>query len=140
MLSSPIYAAVTIVECEDDRGERSFQATCPPGTTQIDVRQINTGSQSSSSTDTSGPITSTLYTVPGCVVCGDVQEFLEARNVMVTVKDASNKQVIQDELRELTGELRVPVVTIGDKIVKGYDRGELTTALESMGYSPDTPE
>lgn len=137
-MSSHVYA-VTIVECENNQGERSFQTTCPPGTTQIDVRQINTGSQPSTSDD-SETITSTLYTVPGCVICGDVQEFLETRNVIVTVKDASNEQVIQDELRELTGELRVPVVTIGDKILKGYNRAELTTALESMGYSPDSPE
>jgi len=136
MLSSHICIAVTIVECEDDKGERSFQSKCPPGTTQIDVRQINTGSQPSTPDDVE-TLTSILYTVPGCVVCGDVQEFLESRNVIVTVKDASSLQVVQDELRELTGELRVPVVTIGDNILRGYNRAELTAALESMGYSPE---
>ncbi|NNE39171.1 MAG: glutaredoxin family protein, partial [Gammaproteobacteria bacterium] len=116
LISMPLNAAVTIVECEDANGDRTFQATCPPGTTQVDQREINTGVLTSAS-ESQGNVTirATLYSVPECVVCGDVKEFLESRDVIVTEKDASNEQLIQEELKALTGVLRVPVVVIGDQ-------------------------
>lgn len=132
---SPVLAAVKVVECEDAAGERTFQTACPPGTTQVSSRQIRTGSDASAGTASGGTgITATLYVTPECDPCEAVREYLEARDVAVTVKDASYEQAIQEELKELTGILRVPVVLIGEKTITGYDRSELSTALSDAGY------
>jgi len=127
-------AAVTIVECEDSLGERSFQASCPPGSTQINARVIHAGSNSDVSTDNSS-INATLYVVPECDPCEDVREFLQSRNVRVTVKDVSFEQVMQEELQALTGTLRAPVVVIGETIISGYKRSDLLAALVAAGYT-----
>ena len=138
MMISPAYAAVTVVECEDTEGERTFQKTCPPGTTQVDQRRVLTGTASSESTSSDeATITATLYMVPECVVCGDVQEFLESRDIVVTVKDASTEQAVQEELKAINGELRVPVVVIGETVITGYKRDEMTSALMAAGYNPN---
>jgi glutaredoxin len=127
-------AAVTIVECEDSLGERSFQASCPPGSTQINARVIHAGSNSDVSTDNSS-INATLYVVPECDPCEDVREFLQTRNVSVTVKDVSFEQEMQEELQALTGTLRAPVVVIGETIISGYKRSDLLAALVAAGYT-----
>ena len=38
-----VNAAVNIVECEDKKGKRSFQKTCPPGLTKVGEKKIKTG-------------------------------------------------------------------------------------------------
>jgi len=127
-------AAVTIVECEDSLGERSFQASCPPDSTQVNTRVIHTGSNSEVSTDNPS-INATLYVVPECDPCEDVREFLQTRNVTVTVKDVSFEQAMQEELQALTGTLRAPVVVIGETIISGYKRSDLLAALVAAGYT-----
>lgn len=127
--------AVTIVECEDSQGERTFQASCPPGTTQVDAREIRTGS--ATGTDQSGDnvtINATVYVVPECDPCETVREFLQMRNIAVTVKDASTEQVVQEELEALIGTLQAPVTVIGDSTIRGFNRSELTAALTAAGY------
>lgn len=130
----PLLAAVTIVECEDSQGERTFQATCPPGTTQVNAREIWTGSNPDAGSENAS-ISATLYVVPDCDPCEDIREFLQARDIAVTVKDVSFEQAMQEELQALTGTLRAPVVVIGESILSGYNRSELTTALTAAGYA-----
>lgn len=130
LLVQPAFA-VTIVQCEDASGERTFQSSCPPGTTQVDQRRIITGTEQPSAGGAEAPvINATLYVVPACDPCEDVREFLQARNVNVTIKDASTEQAIQEELKAVTGTLKVPVTVIGDKVLAGYSRSALTEALE----------
>jgi len=130
----PQLVAVTIVECEDNQGERTFQTSCPPGTTQVNTREIRTGTTPVTNSDTA-TVSATLYVVPECEPCEDVREFLQARNISVTVKDVSFEQEIQEELQALTGTLRAPVTVIGESIISGYSRSELTTALTAAGYA-----
>ena len=134
-LGAQCASAVTIVECVDSRGERSFQAACPPGTTQVDQRQIRTGEDTAPAANAEAPvITATLYVVPNCDPCEDVRDFLQSRNVSVTVKDASTEQAVQEELKKVNGTLKVPVTVIGGKVLAGYSRSGLLEALEAEGY------
>jgi len=127
-------AAVTVVLCEDSEGERTFASTCPPGTTQVNAQEINTGT-GSGNTQTPGDsvISATLYVVPECAICEEVRKYLESKNVSVTIKDASVEQAIQEELKQLTGVLRVPVVVIGDSTVTGFSPSQLDEALNAAG-------
>ena len=136
LINSLLYAAVTIVECEDNQGERSFQATCPPGSTQIDSRKINTGVDATASDTDEAVINVTLYVVPECTICEDVKYFLETKDVALTIKDASTEQIVQEELKALTGVLRVPVVSVGDRTVTGFNRTDIEAALQAAGYTP----
>ena len=45
---------------------------------------------------------------------------------------------LQLELKtKIGGDLRVPVLLIGEKVVLGYDRAGLTSALKDAGYASE---
>jgi len=143
VLFAPVLPGVTIVECEDSDGERIFQNTCPPGTTRVGSRELQLGTaqggQSAEAAD-GRSINATLYLVPDCGPCLDVQEYLQDRNISITTKDASRNFEIQNEIRELIGDLQVPVVIIGEKTLTGYNRSELGEALAAAGYREEKAE
>jgi len=127
------FAAVNIVECEDKEGNRSFQKTCPPGSTMVGKKKISTGGGLDSSSK-SGNIQVILYLVPDCDVCDEVKEFLNVRNISITEKNVKDDIELQNELNELVGALKVPTTVIGDEIVSGYNRNSFKSALEAAGY------
>ena len=46
-----------------------------------------------------------------------------------TAKNVAEDPVALEELRARTGRMAVPVITIGDEIVVGFDRGRLKRLL-----------
>lgn len=132
-------AAVKIVECQDDDGNRTFQKTCPPGTTEVGAKQFSTGSGSAGAgAGQSVNIQATLYVIPDCEACEEVKEFLGSRNIPVTEKNVSDDIQLQNELTELTGALQVPTTVIGEEILTGYSRSNFLQALKKAGYEEDS--
>ncbi len=130
-------AAVKIVECEDAEGNRSFQKACPPDSTQVGEKSLKTGPNSTESSSNKD-ITATLYMVPDCEACDEIREFLGARKIPITEKDANESIEIQKELTELTGALKVPTTIIGEEVLTGYSRANFISALEAAGYKEDS--
>lgn len=130
------FAAVKIVECEDEQGNRSFQKTCPPGFTIVGEKSFKTGTGSNENKSTSAPISinATLYMIPVCDTCNEVKEFLSSRGVSITEKNVSDDVELQKELTDLSGSLKVPTTVIGKEILTGYNRGEFQSVLKAAGY------
>jgi glutaredoxin len=143
-----ISAAVKVVECEDEQGNRSFQSACPPGSILVDEKKIPTGDipppplVRKSETDESGGanINATLYYIPECGPCDEVREFFQLRQVSITEKNVNENIEVQNELKELRGSLKVPATVIGEKVITGYNRSELIAALEAAGYKEKKAE
>ena len=123
--------AVNIYECVDQNGNRAFQDHCPPGTTRINEKTYLT-SKSAAYSAPAAPLT--LYLVPGCDTCEQLKEFLNVRNVRYDEKDVSESIEMQDELKGVAGELQVPTLLIGDKVLQGYNRSALLQSLTESGY------
>ena len=71
-----------------------------------------------------------LYTRTGCETCLALKAFLSERGVPFEEKDIAKDAVAADELATLTqGAATAPVVVIGDKVVVGFDRPELSKEL-----------
>ena len=76
-----------------------------------------------------------LYAVPDCAVCDQLREDLSARNISVTEKNIKDNGLLQQELKSKTGgDLRVPVLLIGEQVISGYEKDSLSSALEKAGY------
>ena len=133
------FGAVTVVECEDEQGNRSFQKTCAPGSTQVGEKQFNTGTVSTEEKSAMN-IQAKLYLIPDCESCDDVKEFLNARNIPINEIDVSDDIELQNELRNIAGVLKVPTTLIGDKILTGYSRSSLMKALTAAGYGEDNDD
>ena len=136
-----VMAAVKIVQCEDEQGNKTFQKVCPPGTKQVNEMRVLTGGSSSADTGNQGAannISATLYYVPDCDSCDGVREYLRDRNIPITEKNVFDDVDLQKEMKEVSGKQSVPVVVIGDKVLIGYNRTELKQALAAAGYKEKT--
>jgi hypothetical protein len=92
-------AAVNIVECEDNSGNRSFQKTCPPGSSVVGEKKLSTGKKEGNNEKSTLDINVTLYSVPDCDTCDEVREFFQNRNVSITEKDVNSNINYQTELK-----------------------------------------
>lgn len=123
--------ATNVYECEDELGNRSFQKHCPPGSKSLSEKRY---SSKAASTETALP-TLVLYAVPNCEVCDQMREYLSGKDIAVTEKNIKDNGELQLELKTKTGgDLRVPVLLIGEKVIAGYDAQNLTMALTEAGY------
>ena len=121
------FSAVKVVECEDEQGGRSFQQNCPPGSTQVGSKKFSTGG--SGKEGNSPVVKATLYAIPECGECDEVREFLQAKNVSISEKNADESIEIQNELTEISGDLKVPTIVIGEEVIIGYKRSEIEEIL-----------
>lgn len=140
LLMAPAFAT-TILQCEDDEGNTSFQEQrCPPGSQAVVTKKIRTESQRAAATlkklQQDKPVV--LFRVNDCEACDQVSGYLRCQDVPFTEKNVSNDSAAQEELLHRTGELSVPVVTIGDEVVNGYSKETLTRYLDAAGYPGDT--
>jgi len=132
------YSAVKVVECEDERGGKSFQTACPPGSTEVGSKKFSTGS-SGSDNDYSN-IKATLYFIPNCDTCDEVREFLNANGVSFDEKNANETVEIQEELTKISGGLSIPTTVIGAEVIIGYIRSEFEAALAKAKDAEPEPD
>jgi glutaredoxin 3 len=57
------------------------------------------------------------------------EEFLSSRGVAFTAKNVAEDTTARDELIAKTGRLAVPVITVDDEVIVGFDRGRLQRLL-----------
>ncbi len=130
-----------IYECFDNQGNRSFSDVCPPGTTKKSekiLRTERTGATAGLETVAKEyPVT--LYSVQACDACDLVRRHLQNRKIPFTEKDSAQDAAVQEQLKALVGQLTVPTVTIGKKVITGYNRFALEDALDGAGYPVNPP-
>jgi glutaredoxin len=69
-----------------------------------------------------------------CGYCDLARLYLEKRKVPFTEKNLENNPALQQELKQKTGSLSVPAITIGDKVMNGYLESLLGGELDAAGY------
>ncbi len=81
----------------------------------------------------------TLYTFECGEVCQNAEALLNRRGVPFTLVDVQKDEQAMLRLRNITGEDRAPVLTLGDKVVvKGFSESRWQAALDEAGY-PKAP-
>ncbi len=129
-------SAVTVYKCQDASGAVTFQDRCPPGTEVLNEKKLR-GDAKKKGTDlesvaAQNPIT--LYTVPDCDACDLVRIYLEKKAFPFTEKNVADDFELQDELKNKSGALTVPVLIVGAQSISGYDKPAMEGALEQAGY------
>jgi glutaredoxin len=99
----------------------SAGAVAPNARLPFDLRQVNSRF----------PVT--LYSSRDCAPCNSGRNLLNARGIPYVEKTVDTSQD-SDALRRLTGELSLPVLTIGTQQIKGYSDTEWTKYLDAAGY------
>jgi len=73
--------------------------------------------------------TVTIYSTPTCHFCGMAKEFFKANNIAYTEHDVASDIAQRKEMIEKSEQMGVPVITVGDKLVVGFDEEELRSLL-----------
>ena len=114
-----------------------------------DVKNVQTKRMGSNFVETTEPsvaaqqaserFPATLFTYECGDLCQNAESVLNKRGVPYTVVDVQKDEQGMIRMKSLTGEERVPVLTLGDKlIVKGFSEPRWQAALDEAGY-PKTP-
>lgn len=75
-----------------------------------------------------------LYTNSGCgALCDEARSYLTSEKLPFTEVPVEDPARVE-ELRKLTGQPNVPVLTVGTFVQRGYDAALYARALESAGY------
>ena len=72
----------------------------------------------------------TIYTTPTCHFCKLAKDFFAEKNIQYTYYDVSTDAQKREEMIQLTGQLGVPVIKIGDDIMVGFDRQRIAGKLD----------
>ena len=77
-----------------------------------------------------------LYTSDVCGdVCAQARAVMSKRGVPFTEKNAEKNPADAEELQKLTGELKVPVLKVGENTIRGYLEESWQSALDEAGYA-----
>ena len=73
--------------------------------------------------------TVTIYSTPVCHFCHMAKDFFKENNVNFIDYDVASDAEKRQEMIEMTNQMGVPVIRIGDDVVIGFDEGKLRELL-----------
>jgi glutaredoxin 3 len=71
----------------------------------------------------------TIYSTPVCHYCHMAKDFFGENNVTFTEFDVASDLDKRKEMVDMTGQMGVPVIRIGDDVVVGFDEGKVRELL-----------
>jgi len=75
-----------------------------------------------------------MYSTPSCSPCNAAKAYLQSRGVPFQDKNVEGNGELQQELKKKAGEISVPTILIGGKVMKGYVQSLLAGELDAAGY------
>ena len=70
-----------------------------------------------------------IYTTPTCVYCKMAKELFQEHNIEYTEYNVAQDAEKRNELIERTGQMGVPVITIDNEVIIGFDEDKIRTLL-----------
>ena len=71
----------------------------------------------------------TIYSTPNCHHCHAAKEFFAEHKIEVTDINVAEDAEARASMVELTGQMGVPVIKIGDDVLVGFDEPKLKELL-----------
>lgn len=71
----------------------------------------------------------TIYTTPSCHFCHMAKDFFAANGVKFTDYNVATDLPKRQEMIQKSGQMGVPVIYVGDKLVVGFDEEKLKELL-----------
>lgn len=133
ILGAPIaWSADTLYKWVDKNGNVTYQDQPPPnqsGDVETMVEQGNATPESPRP-----DVSVVLYSIKVCDACDLVRHILQERGIPFREKNAEGDADVQAEIKKLAGVLSVPVLTIGDEVLTGYNRALILKDLTDAGF------
>jgi glutaredoxin 3 len=71
----------------------------------------------------------TVYSTTWCGYCKMVKAYLKSKDIAFTEVDIEEEPSMAEKMVALTNQMGVPVTTIDDTFIVGYDRAKIDAAL-----------
>ncbi len=71
----------------------------------------------------------TIYSTPVCHYCHMAKDFFAENNVAFTEHDVASDLEKRKEMVDMTGQMGVPVIRIGDDVIVGFDEDKIKELL-----------
>lgn len=75
--------------------------------------------------------TVTIYSTPSCHFCHMAKDYFTENNVEFTDHDVATDLDKRKEMMDMTGQMGVPVIKIGEDVVVGFDEAKVKELLDS---------
>ena len=143
MLAGAAGAQTQVYRYTDPDGRIVYSDRAPPGSARnVQPKRLGANYIATSQLPLAAPQAAarfpvTLYTYDCGDVCQRAEALLNRRGVPFTTVDVTQGDN-GTKLQALTGEQRVPVLQVGDRVEKGYLESKWQAALDTAGY-PKTP-
>ena len=72
----------------------------------------------------------TIYSTPVCHFCHAAKDFFKENNVEYTENDVAADAEKRQEMIDMTGQMGVPVIKIGEDVIIGFDEAKLRELLK----------
>ncbi len=143
-----IVAALTVSTAQAEKlykwvgkdGKVSYQDRPPPpdaGTVQetdLSARRSAATAATDEASDAVQNFPVVLYTVSNCGTCDEARTYLKKRGVPFSEKNVGKNSALQKEMIEKVGQLSVPTIMVGSKVMSGYVQSLLAGELDQAGY------
>lgn len=70
-----------------------------------------------------------IYSTPTCHFCHAAKDFFTANNVAFQDFNVATDLEKRKEMVDMTGQMGVPVIRIGDDVIVGFDEGKIKELL-----------
>lgn len=71
----------------------------------------------------------TIYSTPTCTYCTMAKNFFKSNDVAYEEYDVATDMEKRVEMIEKSGQMGVPVITVDDEVIVGFDEGRLAETL-----------
>ena len=71
-----------------------------------------------------------IYSTPTCHFCQAAKEFFKEKDVAFSDYNVAENLEKRQEMIEMTGQMGVPVIKIGDDVIIGFDKEKISGLLD----------
>lgn len=70
-----------------------------------------------------------IYSTPTCHYCHLAKDWMDSHKIAYTNYDVSTDTAKREEMMDMTGQLGVPVIKIGNDVIIGFDQDKIKDLL-----------
>ena len=137
LLGAQPAMATKLYKWVDEYGNVTYKDT-PPADESIKYKEedISGGNSSggSAADEAAEKYPVVLYSTPSCSACNSARAYLQSRGIPFQDKNVEGDGKLQQELKQKAGEISVPTILIGSKVMRGYVQSLLEGELDAAGY------
>ena len=76
-----------------------------------------------------------IYSTPSCGYCKMAMQYFDKQGIGYQKIDVSDDQTELKKMVDLSGQMGVPVITIGDQVMVGWDKRKFEQEYDSYRYN-----